>query len=451
MKTDVKRVRIRSGSQIVGQFDVKDQSTVSMTASLIEELQKSGKEVEASLHERFLVSRDAGRLDSSFTLGKFNVWEFEKEIENREEAARALRVKEEEFIPLADIIKRKDNGKGKKYKFINIVQYKKKEREKERGNKFMLEASQLKQDINLEDFLGSHYNIVFRNHMALCPFHEDENASLSVKFLSDKWQFRCFGCGTKGSIIDFVMEMERVDFKEALELIARRTAHYVPKARPKPKTNEVDVKSIFQKSLAESKKASEYLIQRSVPKKVCRYCETHQLYGYSIYDRDNRPAVVFPITDPNTLELIGVEKRYTDGNDYEKKSKALGHKSGGLFLDPGSIKKAKFVFFTEGPISAISLFTLRDRNPNMTAAATMGALNIGFETKFLKGKKVYILFDNDDQGREGEKELLEQIGKATVLHVGEEGQDPNDILQKQGVNGLYENVKNAINTQRRKE
>lgn len=49
-----------------------------------------------------------------------------------------------------------------------------------------------------------------------CPFHTgDRDASLKL-YSRD---FHCFGCGAHGDIFDFVMKIERCDFKEAFEIL----------------------------------------------------------------------------------------------------------------------------------------------------------------------------------------------------------------------------------------
>ncbi len=58
------------------------------------------------------------------------------------------------------------------------------------------------------------------NFKALCPFHAEKTPSFIVS--PDRQTFHCFGCGRGGSIFDFVMLFEHVDFPEALETLAAR-------------------------------------------------------------------------------------------------------------------------------------------------------------------------------------------------------------------------------------
>ena len=58
------------------------------------------------------------------------------------------------------------------------------------------------------------------NWMACCPFHQEKTPSFSVNPAKDI--FYCFGCGKGGSVFNFVMEMERVSFPEAVRIVAEK-------------------------------------------------------------------------------------------------------------------------------------------------------------------------------------------------------------------------------------
>jgi DNA primase len=54
-----------------------------------------------------------------------------------------------------------------------------------------------------------------RNYFGLCPFHQEKTPSFSVN--QQKQIFHCFGCGRGGNAITFVMELEKVEFVEAVK------------------------------------------------------------------------------------------------------------------------------------------------------------------------------------------------------------------------------------------
>jgi DNA primase len=59
-----------------------------------------------------------------------------------------------------------------------------------------------------------------RSVMAVCPFHQEKTPSLSLD--PARGLFHCFGCGKSGDIFGWVQETQSVDFRESVELLARR-------------------------------------------------------------------------------------------------------------------------------------------------------------------------------------------------------------------------------------
>ena len=54
-----------------------------------------------------------------------------------------------------------------------------------------------------------------------CPWHSDEHPSLTLYETGGENRCHCFACGRGGSVIDYVMAREGVDFKGACELLGR--------------------------------------------------------------------------------------------------------------------------------------------------------------------------------------------------------------------------------------
>ena len=52
------------------------------------------------------------------------------------------------------------------------------------------------------------------NLWGLCPFHSEKTASFSVN--PAKGIYKCFGCGKGGNAISFIMEIEHLNYPEAI-------------------------------------------------------------------------------------------------------------------------------------------------------------------------------------------------------------------------------------------
>ena len=81
-------------------------------------------------------------------------------------------------------------------------------------------AKIIKAKINLADFLSKDLRLIKSgtNYKALCPFHNEKTPSFTIN--QEKNSFNCFGCGVSGDIFSYVMEKYKIDFKEALKILA---------------------------------------------------------------------------------------------------------------------------------------------------------------------------------------------------------------------------------------
>ncbi|QZE12301.1 DNA primase [Mycoplasma sp. Ms02] len=53
-----------------------------------------------------------------------------------------------------------------------------------------------------------------KDYVALCPFHNDKNASLSIS--QEKRIFKCFSCGESGNVVGFIMKKMQKSYKDAI-------------------------------------------------------------------------------------------------------------------------------------------------------------------------------------------------------------------------------------------
>ncbi len=87
---------------------------------------------------------------------------------------------------------------------------------------------------DIVDVIGSRLDLkkAGANYQALCPFHSEKTPSFTVS--PSKQFYHCFGCGANGTALRFLMEYDRLEFPEAVEVLARQLGMEIPReARPR--------------------------------------------------------------------------------------------------------------------------------------------------------------------------------------------------------------------------
>lgn len=77
-------------------------------------------------------------------------------------------------------------------------------------------AQRVRESVRLADVLALYHLQPNKAGFLHCPFHSGDR-SPSLKIYPDQNTWHCFGCGKSGTVIDFVMEMERCSFLDALK------------------------------------------------------------------------------------------------------------------------------------------------------------------------------------------------------------------------------------------
>ncbi|MBT6095088.1 MAG: DNA primase, partial [Rhodospirillaceae bacterium] len=104
---------------------------------------------------------------------------------------------------------------------------------------------ELRGRVGLVDVIGRRVKLQRkgREHQGLCPFHKEKTPSFTVN--EEKGFYHCFGCQSHGSVFDFVMETEGLNFPEAVEKLAGEAGMDVPRDTPEERERQKERKTLF--------------------------------------------------------------------------------------------------------------------------------------------------------------------------------------------------------------
>ena len=136
----------------------------------------------------------------------------------------------------------------------------------------MDEVAEIKNRLEIAEVVGQYLPLkqAGRNLKAPCPFHQEKSASFMVS--PERGIYHCFGCNEGGDIFSFVMKMEGLEFREALEKLARQAGVELKMRKGESaelnkrrarllEAHELAVK-YFQASLMKNPNALEYVIKK---------------------------------------------------------------------------------------------------------------------------------------------------------------------------------------------
>lgn len=89
----------------------------------------------------------------------------------------------------------------------------------------------VREAVDIVDLVGSYISLRRngRNFVGLCPWHDDSRPSLQIN--PERQTFRCWVCNVGGDAFSFLMRMDRLEFREALEQLADRVGIELPRSR----------------------------------------------------------------------------------------------------------------------------------------------------------------------------------------------------------------------------
>ena len=321
------------------------------------------------------------------------------------------------------------------------------------------------------------------NWMACCPFHKEKTPSFSVS--PAKEIFYCFGCHKGGSVFNFVMEVERVSFPEAIRIVAEKIGMPLPKmvddgrfqARRQEADDVIQLNSWamewWQQQLESSKEARvarEYLVGREITEETQKAFRlgyapdswealssflrqkgaTQQQIDRSglvvkkedssgSYDRF-RGRLMFPVLDVQARPIaFGGRALKSDEtakyiNSPETAAYVKGRNLFGLNVTRDDIRRQGFVILVEGFLDLIVPYQFGVRN----LVASLGTALTTDQAKLLGrfARKVVVNYDGDRAGVQAAKKsieiLLAEDLEVKVL-VLPDNADPDEFIRKFGV------------------
>jgi len=143
----------------------------------------------------------------------------------------------------------------------------------------MSDIDEIKSRLNIVDVLGEYIRLerAGANYRANCPFHNEKSPSFMVS--EEKQIWHCFGCQKGGDIFGFVMEIEGLEFREALKTLAEKAG--VELQRVNPRQTEQKNKTLDILEMA-TKFYQAHLLQTSAGKKIINYLHERGLSDESI-------------------------------------------------------------------------------------------------------------------------------------------------------------------------
>ncbi len=334
----------------------------------------------------------------------------------------------------------------------------------------------LKSIIDIVDVIGNYVQLKKQgsNFVALCPFHSEKTPSFVVS--PTKQIYHCFGCGVSGDAIKFIMEIEKLTYKEAIEKLASMYNFKLEYTKGNSFIH-LDllerVNSFYISNLYKNENALNYLKQRglydsTIEKFQLGYAPTsHEQFKFFKNANLNKKDLIelgvlnesgeyprlieritFPIFSQNG-KIIAFGGRtitnhpakyinFTNTKIFNKSKTFYG-----LNFAREHILRSKKIIITEGYMDVIMLHQAGIQN----AVATLGTALTKEHLPILKklNPKVIISYDSDSAGinaaLKASKLLYKEFFDGGVV-LFEEGKDPADIV-KEGKN--IENIfKNEI-------
>ena len=316
-----------------------------------------------------------------------------------------------------------------------------------------------------------------QNLFGLCPFHSEKTPSFCVS--PSKQIYHCFGCGKGGSVINFIMDIENLPFRDAVEFLARRAGLTVPDDGGDPgrgrrerlyALNRDAARFFYEQLVAPGgEPAREYAARRGISPQVLRrfglgyapdtwdslikamkergYTErelsdaglVRHGRGGGLYDAF-RGRLMFPVIDVRgqvvafSGRILGEgEPKYLNSPETPVFSKS--HQLFGLNLAKKS--KSGYIILVEGNIDVVSLHQAGFDS----AVASLGTSLTPEQARLLSRytQEIVIAYDADEAGRKAAQRaitLLDKLELRVKVLTVQGAKDPDEFIKARGADAF---------------
>lgn len=333
-------------------------------------------------------------------------------------------------------------------------------------------VDEIKNKLDIVEVISGYLNLkkAGKDYKACCPFHSEKTPSFFVSPSKQIWH--CFGCGVGGDMFSFVMQMDGVEFADALRTLAQRAGVVLKQQDPKLKSQRSILYKIcqeasewFEKNLQKNKSVLDYLKKRAIlPKTIKEFKIGYALdswnalydhlidLGYKVQDIEKaglvvkkqkhydrfRGRIIFPICDISG-QVIGFTGRIFRGNESIAKyinspESLIFNKSQILYgLDKAKveIRKEDQCILVEGQIDVVMSHQAGKKNTIATSGTALTAEHLIIIKRYTDN--ILLAFDNDTAGEGATKrgiDLLRTSGLNVKVILMSGDKDPADIIKK---------------------
>ena len=348
----------------------------------------------------------------------------------------------------------------------------------------------VRQAADIVEVVSSHVELKQRgrNFFGLCPFHSEKTPSFSVN--PDKQIYKCFGCGAGGGSINFVMEIENLEFADAIKRLAQ-SFNITLDIQGGDSKKYADLKSqliaihqfatqYYQKILLSEngKDALKYLTDRGLSKQIIEEyklgfspdsfddllellrkesfsAEAMKLSGLFIqgdrgYFNRFQSRIMFPIQNQGG-DVIAFGGRIFNKDNPAKYQNSpetpiylKSHVLYGISHNVQPIREKKNIILVEGYMDLLQLVQAGIDN----CLAISGTAFTEGHANILKrfSKNIYITFDGDDAGKKAALKcgyILAQNSLEPKIITPPDGMDPDDWVRSDNGENFKSEVNNA--------